>query len=529
MKTLIYKKWDGSQLPFSLDRQDIVDKFMENILKGMSPNMSLSQMFWEGFSLAGMDFRVMGLEEMAEELQQQQEDLFSQYNLDRSFDRPMDELRRLLSEEHMTRMEKGAKPSPLYDELQPGLLEKFKSLDRFDFKNPDSRETMDYWKGRQNDIEELYDFYAQYADKFIGEESLDFDQAVELMRQFKALENLRQQILSGRLEMISPEDLRELLGEQAERSINILLQLPRMITEEGLASIDKGGLDMTPKGMRTLAELAFGKVYEQLKRDKQGRHLGNAPQTGEIIPDTSKPYHFGDRFDLDITKTILSAVTQRRNQKETLRLDPEDFHVREREQLITSTTVVLLDLSWSMSWEGRFEAGKKVALALEHFIRTRFPKDKLHVVGFSTEARELRGKELSLVVWDSYQPYTNLQGGLRLAMTLIKRSGNRNNRVIVITDGQPTAYYRGPHLHVELPNDMFGISPNAVKATLGEVRKVTAEGMNIETFMLDDNPVLVEFTRTISKINGGRAVICIPGELGKLVFKEEIKRRGGRI
>ena len=86
--------------------------------------------------------------------------------------------------------------------------------------------------------------------------------------------------------------------------------------------------------------------------------------------------------------------------KENISLDPEDFYVREREQLITSTTVVLLDLSWSMSWEGRFEAAKRVALALEHYVRTRFPKDKLHVVGFSTEARELKGKELSLVNWD---------------------------------------------------------------------------------------------------------------------------------
>jgi uncharacterized protein with von Willebrand factor type A (vWA) domain len=211
-----------------------------------------------------------------------------------------------------------------------------------------------------------------------------------------------------------------------------------------------------------------------------------------------------------------------------LALSPDDFYVREREQLITSTTAVLLDLSWSMSWEGRFEAAKKVALALHHYIRTRFPKDKLHIIGFSTRARELKGKALSLVTWDVNEPYTNLQAGLRLAMKLLKKSGTRNNRVIVITDGQPTAYYDGPHLHLELPNNLFGISPNACKATLGEVRKVTAQGMNIETFMLDDNPVLVEFTREISRINGGRAVICVPDDLGKLVFVEEIKRRRGR-
>jgi uncharacterized protein with von Willebrand factor type A (vWA) domain len=167
-----------------------------------------------------------------------------------------------------------------------------------------------------------------------------------------------------------------------------------------------------------------------------------------------------------------------------------------------------------------------VALALNHYIRARFPKDKLHIVGFCTEAHELKGSELALAQWDPARPFTNLQDGLRLAMQLIKKSGNRNNRVIVITDGQPTAYYDRDQLHVELPDDFFGLSPNACKATLTEVRRVTAQGMKIETFMLDDNPVLVEFTRELTRINGGRAVLCLPGELGKLILIEEIKRRG---
>jgi uncharacterized protein with von Willebrand factor type A (vWA) domain len=320
-----------------------------------------------------------------------------------------------------------------------------------------------------------------------------------------------------------------MLGEEAERSLMILLQLPRIVKDEGIASIDSTGLDMTPKGMRSLAELAFGKVYKQVKRDREGGYFGNTHQVGEILPDSSRRYEYGDRFDIDITKTILEAVSQRSGSEQGVALNPDNFHVRERERYVSSTTVVLLDLSWSMSWEGRFEAGKRVALALEHYIRTRFPKDKLHIVGFSTEARELRGKELALAVWDPDEPYTNLQAGLRLAMKLVKRSGNRNNKVIVITDGQPTAYYRGSHLHVELPNNIIGISPNACRATIGEARRVTSQGMNIETFMLDDNPALVEFTREISRINGGRAVICVPGELGKLVMVEEIKRRKTKI
>ena len=529
MKRILYKRWDGSQQPFSLDRKEIIDRFMENIIKGMSPNLSMSQMIWGGFSLAGMDFRVMGLEEMLHELEEQKEDLFSKYNLEKSFERPIHEFRQMLSDEYMTRMEKGTDRSPLYDDLPPGLVEKLKHLENFPFLDRNSRETFEYWKERRSDIQDLYEFYSEYAHRFRGEESLDFDQSLELMKKLRSLENLQQQILSGRLSAVSPEELRERLGDEAERSLMILLQLPRLVSDEGIVRIDQNGLDMTPKGMRSLAELAFGKVYEQVKRDREGRQQGNAPQTGETLPDSSRPYEYGDRFDLDISKTILTAVSQNPDPGKGLKLDPDEFFVREREMQVTSTTVVLLDLSWSMSWEGRFEAGKRVALALDHYIRTRFPKDKLHIVGFSTEARELKGRELALAVWDADEPYTNLQAGLRMAMKLIKKSGNRNNRVIVITDGQPTAYYNGPHLHVELPHNILGISPNACRATIGEARKVTSQGMNIETFMLDDNPALVEFTREISKINGGRAVICVPGELGKLVMVEEIKRRKRRI
>jgi uncharacterized protein with von Willebrand factor type A (vWA) domain len=529
MKWYLYKKWDGTQEPFDLKREDVLDKFMDNIMKGMSPNMSLAQMLWEGFPMAGMNFRVMGLEEMLQELQKQKNELFQNYNLEKAFDQPINDLKRLLAEEAMHREAKGAPRSPSYQELPPGLLEKIKDLGSFDFMDRESRQLFNQWKNRQKDILDLYDFYGQYADRFKGDQYLDFDQALELMRHFQSLEKLQQQILSGQFQKMNAETLQKLLGDRAQQSLMILLQLPQMVSDEGVVKVDQNGFNLTPKGMRRLGEMAFGKTYYQTKKDRQGGHLGNAPQTGEIEPDTSKPYEFGDRFDLDISKTILKTVVNRRAAGGRIELSPEDFQVREREQLITSTTVLLLDLSWSMSWEGRFEAGKKVALALDHYIRTKFPKDRIHIVGFSTEARELKGNELALAVWDGYRPFTNLQGGLQLAMKLIKRSGNRNNRVIVITDGQPTAYYIEGKLYVELPNESFGISPNAVKATLGEVRRVTAQGMNIETFMLDNNPVLVEFTRQIARINKGRAVICLPGDLGRQIVVEEVKRRGGRV
>lgn len=531
MRSYIYKRWDGSQEPFSLEKKDIVDKFMDNIMKGMSPNMSLAQMIMEGFDMEGQDFRVMGLEEMFQELQKQKNELFSKYNLEKIFDKPIDDLQSLLSEENRTRMEKGAEQAPSYGELPPGLLEKLRELKDFDFMNEASKQLAEHWEGRKDDINDLFEFYSDYASKFTGDEYLDFDQALELMRQFQALDELQRQMANGQFTQIDPEQLRQFLGEPGERSMNILLRLPSMVSEDGYVELTKYGFDMTPRGMRALGEMAFGKLYQQLKRDKQGGFEGNAPQTGEIEPDSSRPYEYGDRFDVDIPNTILAAVTNGHFADGQLQLEPDDLQVREREKMITSTTIVLLDLSWSMVQHGRFESAKKVALALDHYVRTRFPNDKLHVVGFATKAKELRGEDLALAtppMWDNVNIWTNLQDALRLAMQLIKRSGNRNNRVIAITDGQPTAYYAEDGLHVEYPGP-FQFSPRAAKATLAEVRKVTAQGMNIDTFMLSDEPVLVEFTHQVTKINGGRSVYCVPGELGQVVLIQEIKRRGGKI
>jgi uncharacterized protein with von Willebrand factor type A (vWA) domain len=525
MKKIIYRRWDGTQKAFTLKRKEAVDKFMENVMRGMSPNMSMAQMMWEGFSAAGQDFRVMGLEEMIDELQKQRQELFSQFSLDKAFDKPTDDLDLSRDNESFTRQNQGQSPMPSNEDYEKGLLEKLQDMKGIDFMNDDARKLFEHWKNREQDIEDLYDFYSEYVDEFTGTQYLDFDEAVDLMRKMQALEQLQKQMLRGDLSNIDQEMLQELLGDQAGDSFNVLLQLPQMISDEGIISASDQGLQMTPRGMRKLGQQAFGKIYNHIRKDRQGGQSGAAPQTGEVEPDSSRKYDYGMRFDPDISRTILNAVKRGYQPGKDLKLNPNEFYVRDREQLITSTTCVLLDLSWSMSFEGRFESAKKVALALDHFIRTKFPKDRIHTIGFSTEARELKGNDLALAVWDVQRPFTNLQGALRLAMKKIHKSGNRNNRVIVITDGQPTAYYQGEELHVELPDNRFGLSYNACRATLEEVRKVTAKGMNIEIFMLDENPALVAFSRQIAATNKGRAVMCLPDELGRLVLVEELKRR----
>ena len=211
-----------------------------------------------------------------------------------------------------------------------------------------------------------------------------------------------------------------------------------------------------------------------------------------------------------------------------MKLDVGDFEIRECDFTTQATTVLLLDMSWSMSWAGRFAAAKRVALALDHLIRTKFPRDKFFVVGFSTRARELPVKELPEASWDLGDPFTNLQDGLIMAERLIAQHPSNSPQVFVITDGQPTAYFDGAELRVEWPSGFGGVSPRAVNATMNQVRRITRRGITINTFMLDDAPELVGFVEHMTQVNHGRALFSSPSQLGSFVMVDYLDGRKKR-
>jgi uncharacterized protein with von Willebrand factor type A (vWA) domain len=211
--------------------------------------------------------------------------------------------------------------------------------------------------------------------------------------------------------------------------------------------------------------------------------------------------------------------------KSNISWQPEDLEVREMDFQTQCTTVLLLDMSWSMSWAGRFPAAKRVAIALDHLIRTRWPRDHFFVVGFSTRAREIAVRELPEASWDMGEPFTNLQEGLMLAERLIARNPSPSAQVLVITDGQPTAYFRGRQLHVEWPMGFGGVSPHAAAETLRQVRRITSRGVTINTFMLDASPELVSFVESMTRINKGRALYTQPSRLGSYVMVDYLSRR----
>ena len=132
---------------------------------------------------------------------------------------------------------------------------------------------------RTADILDLMEFYSQWGEKFYGTEYLNFEQALELMRQFKSIEETMQQISSGNWKKIDSETLQKLLGDKAAQSFMILMQVPSELTAEGLVQFGKEGFDLTPRGIRSIGEMAFGDLYHMVKRDRSGRYQGTGVQT----------------------------------------------------------------------------------------------------------------------------------------------------------------------------------------------------------------------------------------------------------
>jgi uncharacterized protein with von Willebrand factor type A (vWA) domain len=377
------------------------------------------------------------------------------------------------------------------------------------------------------DIRDLEDFQRRYGDLFQGPQSLSYREAVELMREMERLRRLEEQLLSGNLESVDLESLRALLGPEAARSFRLLKEVMVLLVSAGYVTQREGRARLSPKGVRKIGQLALRDIYQGLLRDRPGGHQTDHRGAIELRPEETKRYQHGDPVVLDLVRTLKKALARRPGTPLDVR--PEDFEVHAAAHATTTSTVLLLDMSWSMSWEGRFAAAKKVALAMESLIRARYPRDYFAIVGFYTRAVELKLRDLPEASWNMGDPFTNLQDGLRVAAELLARHPSNNQHIIIITDGQPTAYFLRGRLYCEWPLSFGGISMRAAQETLKEVERVSRRGIVINTFMLDDSPSLRAFVERMTRINRGRALYTRPDRLGEYLLVDYMARKRKRI
>jgi uncharacterized protein with von Willebrand factor type A (vWA) domain len=541
LKVWRYSRWDGSQTPFSLDADAALDALSDLLMEGLSADEALSWMERGGFDLAGLDMRVMGLDELLAELRDEQRRLEQRYRLDeadRDLRRRLDEI---LDREERAQRERHGYESQRMNEfkerrhaesVQRKPSEKLsEAIERFrdwDFADAEAGREFQALLDELDRLRQLEQFVAQRGRRFRGSEAADYQTAQRIRERIEALEQLARDLAAGNFETLDAEQLRELLSESGMRSLILIRDLRSSLERAGYLRDRDGNAELTPRAIRRIGAQALATVYGALRKGRPGAHETTQQGIAVPRPDETRPWQFGDAFDVDVVKSLLNAVKRRSTEaspSNAIRWSTDDLEVREKDFHTQCTTVLLLDMSWSMSWAGRFPAAKRVALALDHLIRTRWPRDHFFVVGFSTRARRLEIRELPEASWDMGEPFTNLQEGLMLAERLIARHPSPSAQVLVITDGQPTAYFRGRELRVEWPMGFGGVSPHAAAETLKQVRRITRRGVTINTFMLDASPELVSFVEQMTRINKGRALYTQPSRLGSYVMVDYLSRR----
>jgi uncharacterized protein with von Willebrand factor type A (vWA) domain len=355
-----------------------------------------------------------------------------------------------------------------------------------------------------------------------GDEPMPLSATIDAMERLHDLEELERSLRGdypgASIDDVDEESLRDALGEDAVADLRRLKEIERALEQAGLVSRERGRLEVTPKGARKMGERALVRVFEHLRRDREGVH--EAREAGGLAEPTgsTRPWRFGDSGQIAVQRSVFNAVA-RGGPGGRVQLEPDDLELLEAEQRTEAATALLLDLSFSMPLRGHDVHAKKMALALHALIEGRYPHDTLYLIGFSDYARQMQPRELAAAGWERVYG-TNMHHAFNLAGRLLSQHPRATRQVIMVTDGEPTAHLEGDHAKFNWPP-----IPKTIRLTLAEASKLARAGVTLNVFMLEDSPGLIGFMERLAELTAGRIFLMDDRELGTFVLRDFVRRR----
>lgn len=281
----------------------------------------------------------------------------------------------------------------------------------------------------------------------------------------------------------------------------------------------------TAKTEVRLRKQALKNVFGKIKKSKRGNHSTKHGGAGDENTSEIRPYQFGDNLDrIALSESIKNA--QINHGIEDFRLTQDDLEVQETFYQSQMSTVLMIDISHSMILYGedRITPAKRVAMALSEYITTRFPKDTLDIIVFGNDAWRIEVKDLPYLEVGPY--HTNTVAGLQLAMDILRKRKNPNKQIFMITDGKPTCIKRGKKYY----KNSWGVDKMILNRTFNLAFQLKKLDIPVTTFMIAQDPYLVQFVEEFTAANKGKAFYASLQGLGEFVFKDykQNKNRGKR-
>ncbi len=287
----------------------------------------------------------------------------------------------------------------------------------------------------------------------------------------------------------------------------------------------KGNISITAKMERIIRQRALDQIFGKLKRSGAGNHKTGKSGAGDEHTGDLREYRYGDGLEhISMTESLKNA--QVNHGIGNFELSEEDLVVEDTQYKAQMSTVLMIDISHSMILYGedRITPAKKVAMALAELITTRYPKDTLDILVFGNDAWPIPIKDLPYLKVGPY--HTNTVAGLQLAMDMLRRKRNTNKQIFMITDGKPSC--------LRLPDGTYyknsvGLDEYIVEKCYNMARQARKLHIPITTFMIAQDPYLMQFIRHFTEANKGKAFFTGLKGLGEMIFEDYESNRRKRL
>jgi uncharacterized protein with von Willebrand factor type A (vWA) domain len=289
------------------------------------------------------------------------------------------------------------------------------------------------------------------------------------------------------------------------------------------------------------------RIFSDLKASRSGRHQGRITGDGSVELPSTKAYEFGDSVsNLDATQSIINALLKRPEER-PIRLRNEDMEVFRTRNNPKCGTVVIMDMSGSMRYDGQYMNVKRMALALQGLISSEYPGDFLRFVEMYSFAKLAKpGEIIDLMpkpvtihnpvvrlkadmsdprVSESEVPphFTNIQHSLRIARQNLATIDTVNKQIVLITDGLPTAHFEGEMLYLLYPPD-----PRTELETMREAMLCTRDGITINLFLVpswSQSEEDIRFAHRLAEQSKGRVFFTSGNDLDRFVLWDYVSRK----
>lgn len=295
--------------------------------------------------------------------------------------------------------------------------------------------------------------------------------------------------------------------------------------DSGEEGVEGGGLSITAKMERIIRQHALDQIFGKLKRSGTGNHKTGKSGLGDEHTGDLREYRYGDGIEnISMTESLKNA--QINHGMGNFYLDEGDLVVENTEHKAQMSTVLMIDISHSMILYGedRITPAKKVAMALAELITTRYPKDSLDILVFGNDAWPISIKELPYLKVGPY--HTNTVAGLQLGMDLLRRKRNTNKQIFMITDGKPSCIRQPDGTYYK---NSVGLDDYIVEKCYAMALRARKLHIPITTFMIAQDPYLMQFVRHFTEANKGKAFFTGLKGLGAMIFEDYEQNRRKRL